>query len=230
MPSYIDLLCNSENSVFSALTPDERKILGKQSEFREYKKASIVAVEGIPAWGILCVQLGVAKVFKVDKQGAEHIIRLVQPGDIIGVKAVISAAPYVNHAQALGELKAVFIPQETVWNLLRLNFAFCTEVMKLLAKELRLVESQLTQMASLPVRERIAETLMVLYEKFGLKPDKQTLNIALRRQDISYIVGADYTSTMRALSELKHESIIQTKGSGIKILNLSRLEQISRAR
>lgn len=227
---YLDLICDSEGSIFNALKLDERDLFRRFAKIRKHEKASIVVIEGMPAWGILYVQAGKAKVFKLDKQGSEHIIRLVQPGDIIGMKAVIAASPYVNHASALEELHVVFVPQEVIWEFLQKNFTFCKAVLKLLAGELSLIENQFAQMARLTVKERLAETLLVLCEKFGLKIDNQTLNVGLRREDISYIVGADYASTLRALSELRHENLISTKGRNIKILDRTRLEQISRVK
>lgn len=57
------------------------------------------------------------------------------------------------------------------------NNTLCLSTIQLLARELRQSEQQLVDITQKTVRERIAEVLLQLKNKFGFKPDGRTIDI-----------------------------------------------------
>jgi len=76
------------------------------------------------------------------------------------------------------------------------------------------------------VRERLAETLLMLDQTFG-KDEEGFINVNLTREDISSIIGTATESVIRILSEFKTDGLISLKGKKIGIGNYSKLESIS---
>ncbi len=93
--------------------------------------------------------------------------------------------------------------------------------------ELKTAENRLADMAQKPVRERLAETLLILKEFFGLEADGITLDISLTREDLAHIVGTATETVIRFLSEFKHENLIDIKGRKIRIINALKLSKIA---
>jgi len=77
------------------------------------------------------------------------------------------------------------------------------------------------------VRERIAETLIVLRDFFGTEENNVTLNTILSRENIADIAGATTETTIRVLSDFQKAGIIELAGKSIGILNVKELLRIA---
>ncbi|MCB0301764.1 MAG: winged helix-turn-helix domain-containing protein, partial [Calditrichaeota bacterium] len=88
-------------------------------------------------------------------------------------------------------------------------------------------ERRLAEMAQKPVRERLAEALLVLQDVFGVENDGETLDVRLKREDFAHLVGTTTETAIRFLSEFKHEGLIEVNGRSIKILQNRKLTQVA---
>jgi len=91
--------------------------------------------------------------------------------------------------------------------------------MKLLSSDLKSAEKRITGLAQKPVRERLAETLLMLKEFYGVESDNVTIKANLSREDIANIVGTATETAIRVLSEFKSEKILNLRGKKIQVLN-----------
>jgi CRP-like cAMP-binding protein len=98
--------------------------------------------------------------------------------------------------------------------------------MKQLATALAETEERMLQLAYKPVRERLADALLLLLRTYQ-HADQQQFSIAISRDDLAALVGTAKETTIRLLSELKDEGTITTKGSQITVLKPQRLIQIA---
>ncbi len=96
--------------------------------------------------------------------------------------------------------------------------------MKLTCQELGEANSYILDIAQKTVRERLAEVLILLKNKFGLDENK-TLNISLTREELANIVGTATESVIRLLSEFKDDDFVELNGRKIKILDLQGLRK-----
>ncbi len=99
--------------------------------------------------------------------------------------------------------------------------------MKLLANELKEAESKITNIAQKPVLERLAETLLMLKEYYGIEEDDSSLNITITREEIANIVGTATETVIRLMSELRKEGLIELEGKKIKILKGDKLLKLA---
>jgi CRP/FNR family transcriptional regulator len=155
----------------------------------------------------------------VGKDGREQIIRLAREGDIIGYRSLLSGGKYAAFAVPLDNAQVCHIPKSTFFSLLSSNFQLSARVMELLSTELKAAEERIVEMAQKPVRERLAETLLLLRETYGVEADNTTLTIKLTRIELANIVGTATESVSRLLSKFKDEKIIDMDGRRIKIID-----------
>ena len=99
--------------------------------------------------------------------------------------------------------------------------------MKLLSEDLKEAEHRITELAQKPVRERVAEALLYLHQTYGTEADGQTIGVTMSREDIANIVGTATETTIRLLSEFKHDEVIQLNGKKIAIVNHKKLIKIA---
>jgi CRP/FNR family transcriptional regulator len=203
--------------VFSEISGPRLTVLSDNKACKVYRKGEMIFyVEDRPA-GLYCIRHGNIKLYKVGNDGREQIIRLVGPGDVLGYRSLISGTPYASFAMALDEAHVCFIPRAEFMNLLSSESNFSMRMMGLLSSELRTAEERMVDLAQKPVRERLAETLVLLHEKYGTDDDGESLGIRLTREEIANIVGTATESVIRLLSEFNKEGLIEIRGRKLVI-------------
>lgn len=220
--------CKSRmDSVFCNLSDEEVTNLSMQKNCNYYQKGQIVFNEGNMPMGLFCINTGRVKIFQSGTVGKEQIIRLAKDSDILGYRALISGEVYSATATAIEDSKICLIPKDVFYDLVRLNSNLTSNIMKLLATELKDAENKITNIAQKPVLERLAETMIMLKEYYGYEDEDNSLNITITREEISNIVGTATETIIRLMSDLKREGIIETDGKKITILKSDELLKLA---
>jgi CRP-like cAMP-binding protein len=119
-----------------------------------------------------------------------------------------------------------YIPKECLHHLVKTNGSFALDLLQIACRELEESHSMITDIAQKSVKERLAELLLMLKNKFGVNENGQ-LNITLSREELANVVGTATESVIRILSEFKAERHIDVVGKKIIILNEKTLEKIA---
>ena len=218
---------NDINSIFRHLTPEQMNLLFYSIVPRLYQKGEILYHEGRRINGIYCIISGIVKIFKTGFDGKEQIIMFGKQKDIIGYRSVLAKELACTTAKIIEEGNLCFIPADILLQFVKENTGFSYEIMKLACKELGDANQYITDLAQKSVRERLAEILLHLVDKFGT--DNKVLNITLTREDLANIVGTATESIIRLLSDFKQSRLIELQGRKIKILDMNALRHISNA-
>jgi CRP-like cAMP-binding protein len=191
------------------------------------KKGEILFSEGEHINGVFCIKDGVCNVSKMRENGRNHIISLVQKGNLIGERSLISDEVSNLKAVALNDMEICFIPKEEIIRDLEKNPTFSMGVLKTMADNLKQADNLIANMAQKTVKQRLADALLYLNLHFSAA-DKNYIDVNLSREDFADIIGAATESTIRLLSEFKKKNIIEFKGKNIAILNEIELEKIAK--
>ena len=169
---------------------------------RIIKKGEPIFDEGERLKGVFCIKDGVCKVSKMSENGRNQIISLVTKGDLLGERSLISDEASNLKAVALNDMEVCFIPKEEIMKDLSKNPTFSMSVLKDMANTLKQADNVIVDMAQKTVKQRLAETLLKLQDKFGSNSEN-TINVHLSREDIANIIGTATESAIRLLSDLK---------------------------
>ena len=94
-------------------------------------------------------------------------------------------------------------------------------------KELNYEESKLRDMSLFNVREKVAQALLILIDRFGLDDEKAIRNsYLLTRQDIAECVGITSNQVTKILGDFKKEQLINLQSKNILILNLQGITDV----
>ncbi len=216
--------CNSRfESVFCKLKAEELEKIAESKSCVFYAKGQTIFQEGAYPQGLFCVNSGKIKLVKLGNQGKEQILRLSKGGDSLGYRSLLSNEPYAASAITLEDSSVCFIPKDVFLNMMQRSNALTIEVMNLLTGDLAHAEKQITHIAQHSLRERVAESILVLKETYGLEDDGVTLAVTLTREDMANMVGTATESVIRFLSEFKNDKMIELDGKKIRILDIKRL-------
>jgi CRP/FNR family transcriptional regulator len=209
------------------MSKEELTSLSDSKKCIRYGKGQYIFHEGSMPYGVYCVNDGKIKVSKIGDTGKEQILRLVKSGDVLGYRSLLANEMYNASAVAMEDSSICFIPRETFTSMVDKSKTLSKKIIELLSHNLSFAEDQIVNIAQKSVRERVAETILLLRETYGYEADNATLNLTLTRDDIANLVGTATESVIRMLSEFNKEGLVELKGKKIKILDQVKLLHIA---
>ena len=232
MSRFVSPNCHScpsrQNPLLGCCHLEELEFLATTKTTQVYQKGQVIYQQGNPVLGMHCLNQGKVKLAKTGGDGKEHITRLVQHGSVLGLRSLLGGGQYSTSAVALDDCVVCFIPRPDVLRLIQSNRQFSNSLLHLLASKLGDAEEQLLRLAYKPVRERLAEALLVVRRTFDSAAGPgEPFTIALSREDLAALVGTAKETVSRLLTEYKDAGIIATRGSQIRLLEEARLVEIS---
>lgn len=214
-------------TVFSELQGERLDTLSDYKQCGSYKKGQIIFHEDSFPTGLFCIRSGAVKLYKVAANGREQIVRLAGEGNLLGYRALIGGEPYSSTAVVMENSTLCYVPRDTFFHLVTTDAQLSARIMRLLSSELKIAETRIVDIAHKSVKERLAETLLLLAEKFGTQEDGETIDLRLTREELANMIGTATESVIRLLSELNKQHIIELEGKAIKIHNRKALIQLA---
>ena len=215
-----------EFSAFKHLSREEAENLFLDKVCNIYKKGDIIYYENHRLRGVYCIYKGKLKLYKTGPEGKQQIIRFAKPGDLIAFRSILSGEAACTSAQALENVILCHIPAQVFINIAKNNPSFSMALIKLSCKELDESNKFILNLAQKPVRERLAQALLLMLDYFDID-EEGYINVILTREEIASIVGTATESIIRLLSEFKKDGLIELKGKKIKILEQKKLEKLA---
>ncbi len=201
------------------------KKLSENKKTKLFKKREIIYSEGNYPNAVYFLKSGKIKNFKTNEFGKEYIIELHKPGDFFGYLDLLENTAYQDSAVTLQDSEVVIIPKDEFNSLLYNNRDVASKFIKILSNEVREREERLLKLAYNSVRKRVAESLIMLANRYQEDKTKH-FAIAITREDLASIVGTATETVIRTLSDFKEESLIEMKGSLITVLDYEKLARM----
>lgn len=181
--------------------------------------------EGDSFHGLLAIKAGTAKLISHDKQGNEHLLGVLLPGELLGFDA-LSTDTHNCSAVALETLSYCELPAgqldmlcQKVPNLLR-------ELFRHVGQRLDNEKSQLI-LHRRPAEERVAAFLVDLSERYRSRGfPASDFRLSLTRQEIGDFLGLALETVSRLLKQFQKEGLIRVQHKNIHIADLDRLKAV----
>lgn len=221
-------ILENPKSLFFILTPDEKKDFKNYVSFTKYRRNELVFREGDKPSGFMVLVKGKVKIIKEGVGGREQIIRMSKALGIIGYRAIFADENHIASAVTLEESMIATISNDFIFNRAMKNSEFALSIVHKLARELGFSNSRTVALTQKHIRGRLAESLILLAQKYGFENDGTTLKVYISREDIANLSNMTTSNAIRTLSTFANEKLIAIDGRKIKILDLYRLDRISK--
>lgn len=186
------------------------------------KKRQQFIIEGAPVNGLFFILRGTVKVFRTGINGRQQIVRFAKEGEIIGHRGFGTEEYYSIGAIALEDVVLCYFSKDDLQEALLENPKFTYSMMLFYANELNRSESKVKSISQMTVRERVIDTLLYIYRKFGNL--RGFLNLSLSRKEYADYAGTTEEQVIRIFSTLKKEKLITAHGKKIGITNVQNLK------
>lgn len=190
-----------------------------------YPKGALLFVEGQVPRGIYVLCAGRAKLTASSNSGKTLIVRVAEPGEVLGLSASISGEPYHLSAETVEPCQADFVRQDDFLAFLRAHPEVCFRVVEMLSRSLHAASAQIRSFGKV---NKAAERLSGLLFRWCRDEGEETqegirLKIPFTHQEIAQMIGASRETVLRLLGELRRQKIISIKDSTLFILDRSAL-------
>jgi len=187
----------------------------------------VIYKEGDKPTGLICLSEGKVKIFKEGVGGREQIVRMAKPVGFIGYRALFAEENYIASAIAIEDSVVCNIEKKALFEMLKVNSQFSSNIIKSLATELGFSNSRTVTLTQKHIRGRLAESLLFLVDTYGLEDNGKTIKVYLSREDIANLSNMTTSNAIRTLSTFASESVINLDGRKISINDMKVLNKIS---
>lgn len=220
--------CASRVVGFLGELPESSLAQCNQHTTNTYKAGQILFYEGNRAFGVYCVYSGRVKLYKTGHGGRLQIVRLAGPGDLLGYRSLFAEEPYSATAEAMEDATVCFLEKSVFLPLLQQQPELGMKMIRKLSQELRQAEDRMTDIAQKPVKERLAELLLLLKETYGkVTPAGAEIGLSLSREEMAEMIGTTQETIIRLLSEFKTRGFLKIDGRHIVITDMKPLLRIA---
>jgi len=183
-----------------------------------FKKGQYIFREGDSVQGIYVINSGKIKILSTGFNKKKQIISLAKTGCLVGHRG-FGDKYYLISAVAIEDSVLCFLETEVFTQILNGNPRLTYQLMLLYGHELRMAESRMKNLAQMTVREKSAESLLIIKQYFGVKNGEEILlDSSLTRRDMAELAGLSPEQISKCFSEFRREKIIRMDGKKIIIL------------
>ena len=211
------------NCFFSVLDRADQKIWNKLRIANRFKPGETIFYEGEKPPGLYVLCTGKIKIYKSSRTGQQFIIRILNPGSLMGYRPHFAQESYAATAEAMQESAVSLMDTESFNKFLMEHPKATLRLLKQLSRDLREGEDKARDMAYKPARVRVSDVLLSLMKKNG--SSKPVIH-GLKRKDLAEMTGLAVETTVRLLKNLEERGWIKRQRGQIVILDEPKIRSL----
>lgn len=191
-----------------------------------YPKGAVLFFEGQAPRGVYMLCRGRVKLSVCSADGKQLILRIVEPGEMLGLSSVVSNLPCKATAETLETCQVNFIKKEDFLRFLRERPEGCFRVAEHLSRNYHTAYVQIRSLGlSNSALEKLTRLLLDWCDAAGIRTEQGIrLKIGLTHEEIARMIGTSRETVSRLFSELKSRQTIRLKGSNLIVQDRAALE------
>ncbi|MGH9601064.1 MAG: Crp/Fnr family transcriptional regulator [Terriglobales bacterium] len=223
----LDCTLRSEK-FFCNLPPRALQAFDSVTSPTSYPKDATLFVEGQTPRGVHLLCSGRVKLTMGSAEGKVLILRVAEPGDLLGLSATISGVPYELTAETMEPCQVSFVRRDDFLRFLRENTDACFRAAQTLSDRYDVACREIRSLGlSHSAAEKLAKLLLEWAARSASKDKTKTrVKIGVTHEEIAQMIGTSRETVTRILSELRKKQIIHLKGSTLEIRNHAALEAL----
>jgi CRP/FNR family cyclic AMP-dependent transcriptional regulator len=194
-----------------------------------YPKGAVLFFEGQSSRGVYMLCRGRVKLSICSADGKMMILRIVEPGEMLGLSATVSNLLYKATAETLETCQVNFIKKDDFLRFLREHGDACFRVAQHLSQNYQTAYVQIRSLGlSHSALEKLARLLLDWCRGRGMGTEQGIrLKLGLTHEEIAGMIGTSRETVSRLFSELKSRDTIHLKGSTLVVRDISALEAMT---
>jgi CRP/FNR family transcriptional regulator len=216
-----------DNFFCAALSQESLVAFNQIKHAAVFPKGAVIFLEGQTPRGVFLLSQGQAKLSITSRDGKTFILRMANPGEVLGLDAVVTGRPYRVTAETMQPSQLNFVNREEFLRFLKEHSDAGLHAAQHISRYCQdlydVVRSVgLSQSAS----ERVAKLLLASATDGRVANGVVYARFTLTHEDIAQLTGVSRETITRTLSQLRKKCIVELKGSSLIIYDKSALERL----
>ena len=194
-----------------------------------YPKRTVLFTEGQAPRGIFVLCAGQMKLSFSARDGKTLILKIVEPGEVLGLSATVSGKPYELTAETMDPCQVNFVKREDFLRFLEENSDACFKVAEQLSAK---YNNACHELRSLGLSHSAGQKLAKLLLEWGSRNGESAkvepcVRLALTHEEIAQMIGSSRETVTRLFVDLRKRQIVQRRGCMLLIRNRAALEVLA---
>jgi len=216
-----------EEHLFCNLPPPAVQCLAAITSAAVYPKGATLFVEGQAPRGVYIVCNGRVKLSTSSADGKTLILRISEPGEVLGLPAVVTDKPYELSADVIEPTQANFIPREPFLQFLREHGEAALRVAQQLGETYHSAIAEMRTIGlSRSVGEKLARFLLDMAAQQEAQGGEVRFTLTLTHEEIAQMIGSSRETVTRLFGDFKRRHLLEVRGSTVVIHDKSGLEHL----
>jgi CRP/FNR family transcriptional regulator len=217
--------CEFRDIVFSYLDNATVQELCNHKEEQSFRKGEIINIEGDRITDFKYLKSGLVKLFRKTSDGKEQIITITKPFEFVSNMSIFSEERYQYSVSAVEDSVVCIVKLGFIKNLFMKNGGFA---MGLLTKISKINDKIINQTLDIRQKNLVGRVAFVLLYFTKEIYNTRIFDLPVSRQEIADYIGMSTANVIRTLSDFKKEGIIKIFGKTIEVVDINKLEILSK--
>lgn len=212
-------------SFLESLLEQERLALLDAGRVRRWQRGELLVHAGDRVDSATVLLSGSVKVHKTAPEGAEVVLALLGPGDLLGEMSAVRETVRSADATALEPAEGLVIPVGDLRAFLSAHPRATFALLEMTIARLQLSDLSRIEFATANSLARVATRLVELAERFGIEHGDGTIEVGipLTQEELAAWSASSRESAARALHTLRELGLLETHRRRLVVRNLERL-------
>jgi CRP/FNR family transcriptional regulator, cyclic AMP receptor protein len=202
----------SRRGLFALIGPADRMALLDRGRTLRAPRGAMLMYEGEPGDRVMVLLAGRVKMTRASQGGRETLLRICDPGDLLGDVAFVEGGTQTATATALEQVEVVVIQSTSFRAHIESTPSLALAMVELLANRFREATLWQAQMCGCDTLGRLAACLSDLTERYGERDDRGIeIDMPLTQEELTAYAGASRAGGAKALQTLRELGWIETR-------------------
>ncbi len=217
--------CEFRDIVFAHLDEETIQELCNNKEERSFRKGEVINHEGEKITDFKYLKSGLVKLYRRTASGDEQVITITRPFEFVSNMSIFSEERYRYSVAAVEDSIVCNIRLDFIKELFLKNGGFA---MGLLTKISKINDKIISQTLDIRQKNLIGRVAFVLLYFTREIYNSMVFDLPVSRKEIADYIGMSTANVIRTLSDFKKDGIIKVFGKTIEIVDIAKLEIISK--
>jgi CRP/FNR family transcriptional regulator len=218
-------ICDIQAPCFQMLTPEEVELVRASKTQVLFRKDDNLTKQGAFASYVLFVITGLAKQYLEGDGGRSFNLRIIRPGEFVGLSAVFTKNTFQYSSVALTECQVYLIEKAVISRLIKQNGTFAHSIIRRYCEQNGNLLDTVSDLMYKQMNGRLAGTLLYLN---GLKAENPVIFQYLSRKDLADFAGISMESAVKLLKIFEKDGLLELHDKDIDLKDIPTLTEINR--
>lgn len=214
-----------QSPLFVDVPAAECREIASAAHEKHFARRQTIFLEGDAVRRVVLLTSGSAKIVQLGQSGAEVILGVRGPGEVVGTAGLRPQDRYSSTALALAPSTALVWDAAAFENFSQRSMHLRRNITQILCQQLHELEQRYREISTERVSVRLSHQLVRLLNQLGRRVNGR-VEIRLSREELAQLTGTTLFTVSRLLSDWNQRGIVSTRREAVSVHDFQALAQL----